>query len=562
MGAWFYFLGFAAECRIRWFLRIMRDVGLVGSQLGIWVWRNALRGVKRFAIELLRNVSEPFVRLKAGIVNMRTVVRDERSKTGGSPIKAALSYFKTGVQSHGHLIENLISIFSPVVAVVLLVFLVSSVVSTQYGLEVSVQGETIGYIENETVLEEAKAILRGRLSLAGDQNMEDWQFDSTLELASTNSFTTQDQLVNAMLRSGTADVVEATGLYMNNELIAITQDGDELKEYLDDIISDFAQQVPADAEVAFVNQVECDPSAGEVFLDVGLKSFDELQTELDRTVQEEKTHIVQEGESLGEVASRYNLLFETLILRNPEFEEADYDFVPETGIELLIERAQPFLQVQTIARDVYTESLPFPVEEQPADDKPQGFRGVVQTGVEGVQEVQDELIYIDGELIDRIRLNDLTTVVQEPVPEIVQIGTVDVTSREVREFSPVYTWPVPDYLYSSRGGGPGQSHRGRDINAPEGTPVYASNAGVVTTAGWHDSYGNYVVIDHPDGLRTLYAHNSFLHVTEGQQVLQNELIANVGNTGFSFGAHLHLEFQTQDGALLNPDDYVVAPNGF
>ncbi len=562
LGAWFYFLGFAAECRVRWFSRIVSEAFILFVQLGLWVLRNVSLLFVRLFKEVLHSIIEPFVRIKKGLSNIRRVMRDEQKKAGGSPVKAAFLYFKAGMQSHGHLFENLVSIFAPGVAVLVLVFLAYSVINTQYGLEVSIQGETIGYIENETVLEDAKAILRGRLRLAGDQNMEDWQFDSTLELARADAFTTQDQLVNAMLLSGSAEVVEATGLYVDNELLAITQDGEELSNYLNDTLDAFAQQVPEDAEVSFVNTVECDPEADEVFLNSGLQSFDELLTTLDSTVREEVSYTVQEGDTLGDIAGRYNLLFETLLLRNPQFEGEDIDFVPEEGTELLIQRAEPFLQVQTIVQDVYTETLPFPVEEQPVDDKPEGFRGVLQTGEDGVQQVQDELIYIDGELVERTRQTDLTSVVQEPVPEIVQIGTVDVTSRTLNEFSPVYTWPVPDYLYSSRGGGPGMSHRGRDINAPEGTPVYACNAGVVTTAGWHDSYGNYVVIDHPDGLRTLYAHNSFLHVTEGQEVMQNELIANVGNTGFSFGAHLHLEFQEQSGALLNPDDYVVAPHGF
>ncbi len=561
-GAWFYFLGFAAECRVRWVSRFLKEVVTVIGQLTAWFFVRLWRMIKRFCIEVIRIVVEPFIRLKMGLSSIRAAVREEQKKSGGNPLKVAIHYFKSGMQNHGHLFGNLASIFLPVVATAVLVFLVYSITNTTYGLEVSVQGETIGYIENETVLEEAKVILRNRLRLAGDQNMEDWQFDSTLELARVESYTTKDQLVNAMLLSGAADVVEATGIYMNNELIAVTEDGDAVNEYLNDILNEFILSYPSAEEVSFVNNIQCDPEAGEVFLDTGLKSYEELLEELDQNVSEEVMHTVQEGETLSDIAAQYGITFETLLVRNPQFEDEDIEFEPEEGTSLLIQKEQPFLQVQTIVQETYTESLSFPVEEQPVDDKPQGFRGVVQTGVDGVQEVHDELVYIDGELADRIRLEELTVVVQEAVPEIVQIGTVDVTSRELREFSPVYTWPVPDYTYSSRGGGPGLGHRGRDINAPEGTPVYAANAGVVITSGWHDSYGNYVVIDHQDGLRTLYAHNSFLHVEVGQEVLQNELIANVGNTGFSFGAHLHLEFQTQSGELLNPDDYVVAPHGY
>ena len=61
------------------------------------------------------------------------------------------------------------------------------------------------------------------------------------------------------------------------------------------------------------------------------------------------------------------------------------------------------------------------------------------------------------------------------------------------------------------------------------------------TAGWHYSYGNYIIIDHGNGLRTLYAHCSKLYVSYGQYVSQGHVIGAVGNTGNSFGNHCHFE---------------------
>ncbi len=128
--------------------------------------------------------------------------------------------------------------------------------------------------------------------------------------------------------------------------------------------------------------------------------------------------------------------------------------------------------------------------------------------------------------------------------------------------SAVFLWPVPDYVFSSRGGGPGQNHRGRDINAPAGSSILAVAAGEVVTAGWHYSYGNHILIQHPSGLRTLYAHCESLLVEEGQTVEAGQQIATVGSTGYAEGgSHLHLEVQNE-GGLLNPDDYLPAlPHG-
>ena len=84
---------------------------------------------------------------------------------------------------------------------------------------------------------------------------------------------------------------------------------------------------------------------------------------------------------------------------------------------------------------------------------------------------------------------------------------------------------------------------------------YLPDGGVVTTAGWHYSYGNYVIINHGGGRQTLYAHASSLAVHVGQAVSQGQVIAKVGSTGYSTGPHLHLELKW-NGLHLNPAYYV------
>lgn len=81
-------------------------------------------------------------------------------------------------------------------------------------------------------------------------------------------------------------------------------------------------------------------------------------------------------------------------------------------------------------------------------------------------------------------------------------------------------------------------HPGIDIPAPMGTSIYASKSGTVTVAKYHYSFGNYCVIDHGDGTKTQYNHTSQLLVKVGQTVTQGEVIAKVGSTGSSTGAHL------------------------
>lgn len=97
-------------------------------------------------------------------------------------------------------------------------------------------------------------------------------------------------------------------------------------------------------------------------------------------------------------------------------------------------------------------------------------------------------------------------------------------------------------------------HYGLDIGAPEGTPITAFADGMVREVGFN-TYGNYVVLDHPDGISTLYAHCSRVDVQEGETVSMGDKIAAVGATGNATGNHLHLEVW-RDGKALNPAHYV------
>ncbi len=94
-------------------------------------------------------------------------------------------------------------------------------------------------------------------------------------------------------------------------------------------------------------------------------------------------------------------------------------------------------------------------------------------------------------------------------------------------------------------------HNGVDIAAPQGTPVSASRAGVVTAAGWMGGYGKAVVIEHGDGFKTLYGHLSQIGVSSGQRVAAGRFIGRVGSTGYSTGPHLHFTLWHNE-KLLNP----------
>ncbi len=128
-------------------------------------------------------------------------------------------------------------------------------------------------------------------------------------------------------------------------------------------------------------------------------------------------------------------------------------------------------------------------------------------------------------------------------------------------------WPVPSsYRITSPFGnrthpitGVKTMHKGIDIGANSGTNVIASEDGIVISSSYINGYGNTVIIDHGDGYSTLYAHNSALKVSLGQEVSRGDVVALIGSTGFSTGPHLHFEVR-KNGVATNPMNFLGSGN--
>ena len=124
-------------------------------------------------------------------------------------------------------------------------------------------------------------------------------------------------------------------------------------------------------------------------------------------------------------------------------------------------------------------------------------------------------------------------------------------------------WPMPSSAYITSGfgyrsevmAGSGTFHNGIDIAVNAGAPIIAAKAGRVIAAGYHYSMGNHVIIDHGNGVYTIYMHSSKLLVSAGQEVSKGQTIALVGSTGMSTGPHLHFSVKL-NGQYVNPLNYV------
>lgn len=138
-----------------------------------------------------------------------------------------------------------------------------------------------------------------------------------------------------------------------------------------------------------------------------------------------------------------------------------------------------------------------------------------------------------------------------------------VSQEDMTQMASGYGWRV-DPIY-----GTSKHHDGMDFAAPSGTSVYATGDGTVTAAGWNNSYGNCIDINHGYNYITRYAHLSEILVKPGQKVKRGDLIGKVGNTGKSTGPHLHYEVRLKSVPQnpvnyyfqdLSPDEYARMVN--
>jgi len=126
----------------------------------------------------------------------------------------------------------------------------------------------------------------------------------------------------------------------------------------------------------------------------------------------------------------------------------------------------------------------------------------------------------------------------------------------------VSVWPTPGYQYITSPFGYRTHpitkqkglHSGVDIGAPHGAKIISAGAGIVIYSGWYGAYGNAVIIDHGNGISTLYGHMSSRAVSTNAAVVPGQVIGNVGSTGWSTGPHLHFEVR-QDGVPVDPMTY-------
>lgn len=479
---------------------------------------------------ILEDLGEPLERVGEAAGKISEIIKETKADKQRSTRAEVKEYVRQGLSKHKDLTRRLMSYVGPACAALVFIVTVSVGLGRDYAIQVSLDGEKIGVIKDYTTLENADKIIKNKLVSTDEQS---WNLNSEIKMVSLSGKETVDerQLANNILSVSNENIVEATGLYVDGEFVGAVKDATALRAALESLKQPYENGDP-NRTVSFVQDVSV---VDGIFFANTVVEDQKLADMVVSEVSGEKHYSVVEGDSPSLIASKNGITTRTLYNLNPGLEGGGL----WVGDDLIVGASVPFLQVKYVETSTRQVEIDYQTKTEKNNSMNLGTTKVTQKGEKGINEETVESVYIDGVLQSETVVN--TTVLKEPVTEIIQQGTL-FNGTVVQGGSGKIIWPVPAGGRLSRGFyGQYPSHNGLDIAAPIGTTLVAADTGVVIKTVYSNvGYGIYCIIDH-GGYQTLYGHCSALLVSVGQQVTQGQPIARMGSTGNSTGSHVHFE---------------------
>ena len=276
---------------------------------------------------------------------------------------------------------------------------------------------------------------------------------------------------------------------------------------------------------------------------------------------EESIVTVNAGESINTIAYNNKISVEEFLISNPEYTSENN--LLYAGKEVKIAKVDPQINIVEEKYSVSDIESNYRTVEVYDDNITDGEEIITQEGEKGLDRVSQNVKSVNGEIAYVEPVSKET--VKNPVDKKVTVGTKVIPS--VGSTSS-WGWPTTSgYTLSSHFGyriavfGEGNFHSGLDIaGTGYGSPVYASNNGVITKMEYASSYGYHIIINHNNGFYSVYAHMSGFApgIGVGSIVERGQQIGYVGSSGWATGPHLHFEIRTCDkySCVVNPENYL------
>ncbi len=340
-------------------------------------------------------------------------------------------------------------------------------------------------------------------------------------------------------------------LKINSKVIAYFKDAETAKSALLTLKNEAIPKGIKVDSVGFLEAVNIQKMEISCLEFTSYATVEVLKQKVDAGLTEVSSHTISAHDTLGGIAEKYNTSVEKLTEANPQIATQKYLKVGEV---LNLTKKTPLLTVQTKGFKTYTESQKPETVYQPSNKLYKGDTKLMTKGVPAQTEITAKVIIENGQIVSQEILAKKIT--QKMVPELIAQGTKEVPVKMVASVSSGLSRPAKGYVVFSRFGKRGTGfHTGIDLSMPQGSPVYAAGAGTVVFSANQGSYGLLIAIDHGNGVKTYYSHNSKNLVKVGTVVAKGDLLARSGQTGRATGPHLHFEVR-KNNIPVNPERFV------
>lgn len=474
----------------------------------------------------------------------------------GSFFSVVFYYIKKAFTKYDFGIRTMVAWIVPAVCGILVICGFGQLAQKKVALKIEADGEILGYVESEADYLSARNEAENIINFSENSDGVLPQVHYSLVLVEPNAFSDSNSVAKKLIEKSNTTALTACAVYADGKLLGVLHNENSARRVLDSILS----EKESDGEVYVVSFAE------ELEFKSVLCPEKEIMTEsefLASVLSGDKTQIeytVKDGDTFSSVASSFGMT-ESELLELNSLEE-----VPEnmtSGQVLFVEEGSVSLSFKEVKTEVTSEKVDYDKIEIESAALYSGSSRVLSSGKAGYDQVTSFVTYIDGEKVSSKEFSRLT--VTEAVPERVQVGTKPLDEAYSNSMGGIFLWPIVGAygVNSNYGYRWGKLHAGIDLGmggaagTSLGKTIIAVAQGTVTVAGVHSSYGYYVIIDHGNGLQTLYAHclAGSLMVESGQVVVAGQPIARVGSTGYSTGPHLHFEVRV-NGNKVNPRPYL------
>ena len=458
-------------------------------------------------------------------------------------LTAKFKEFKSFIEEKGNKKYMIGAVAATAVVAVLSVF----TLNTSYSLEID--GNVVGQVASKSVVTEAMNEAQEAAEAA--YGLDVVAVYNTVEVKAVYNIakdTLTEEEVAAVINEQVDWVAAGATLNVNNGeykfTVATVEDGQAVL----DMLKEGALANQGDATIKSVEFLE------DVTLESGNVKIGDVQTpaEIVATVQAGKeaikTHTVVKGESFWTVAKNHGVTVSELQKLNPDVNPDRL----KIGQVLNLTWLEPLINVVVVKEVTVEESIAYATEYKETANLYRGETQVVKKGTNGKKMVTYEVKETSGAVVEKTTLNEI--VISEPVSAVVNKGTKAVALSS-RSGDGILNWPMSGKITSPYGTRSSGFHSGIDIGGKIGRGVYSAAGGKVVLASWYYAYGNCILIDHGNGMKTRYAHLSAYKVKVGDTVERGQLIGLCGNTGRSTGPHLHFEVIV-NGSTKNPINYL------